>query len=248
MTDVEDITAKTGNFKKFDTFVHMLRSALLSSSESVFIDLLTYSDLEALKSLRNSSQQHQQKMVQDTNGSTSSFTSTGPSSSSSSLAAGMNKRYLILTYTGEFDRVHYPIPLNFETEPDMMTLQRTCLRLRDELKALRSFKGQNTTNSQRTHLHLRAASVGRENELANEVRRLKEENVSLKANVRKLENDFDESDKDKLQTLLQDNEALQRQIKATLKERDFLKDKMNDLSEELVRSIYFIIYHYLRST
>jgi hypothetical protein len=25
-----------------------------------------------------------------------------------------NKRYLILTYVGEFDKVHYPLPLNFE--------------------------------------------------------------------------------------------------------------------------------------
>jgi hypothetical protein len=43
--DVEDITSKTGNFKKFGVFVRMLVSALQSRSDSVFVDLLTYNDL-----------------------------------------------------------------------------------------------------------------------------------------------------------------------------------------------------------
>lgn len=43
--DVEEITHKTGNFKKFAVFVRMLLSALQQRSDSVFVDLLTYSDL-----------------------------------------------------------------------------------------------------------------------------------------------------------------------------------------------------------
>lgn len=39
---VEDITSKTGNFKKYHVFAKMLLSALKGASESVFIDLLTY--------------------------------------------------------------------------------------------------------------------------------------------------------------------------------------------------------------
>jgi len=47
---IEEITAKTGNAKKFVIFVRMLLSALKSESpKSVYIDLLTYQDLEALK-------------------------------------------------------------------------------------------------------------------------------------------------------------------------------------------------------
>ncbi|KAF0751049.1 hypothetical protein AaE_006519, partial [Aphanomyces astaci] len=42
---IEELTKKTGNFKRFYTFVNMLMSALQHKSESVFIDLLTYSDL-----------------------------------------------------------------------------------------------------------------------------------------------------------------------------------------------------------
>jgi len=42
---VEEITTKTGNFKKFAVFVRMLVSALQQKSDSVFVDLLTYHDL-----------------------------------------------------------------------------------------------------------------------------------------------------------------------------------------------------------
>jgi hypothetical protein len=47
--DIEEITRKTGNFKTFTVFVKMLRSAILQESDSVFVDLLTYQDLEMLK-------------------------------------------------------------------------------------------------------------------------------------------------------------------------------------------------------
>lgn len=43
--DIEEITQKTGNYKRFSVFVKMLASALLQQSDSVFVDLLTYSDL-----------------------------------------------------------------------------------------------------------------------------------------------------------------------------------------------------------
>ena len=43
--DSEDVTRKTGNFKRFNVFVKMLVSALENSSDSVYLDLLTYADL-----------------------------------------------------------------------------------------------------------------------------------------------------------------------------------------------------------
>ena len=70
------------------------------TSDSVFVDLLTYADLEALKNKRSGA------------------------SKSSSSAHTNNKRYLILTYAAEFDRVHYPLPLLFEDIPDADALQR----------------------------------------------------------------------------------------------------------------------------
>ena len=49
---IEDITKQTGNMKRFPIFVQMLLSAISQSSETVFIDLLTYADLEKYKSRR----------------------------------------------------------------------------------------------------------------------------------------------------------------------------------------------------
>lgn len=64
---------------------------------------------------------------------------------SSSLPQGpstTNKRYLILTYAVEFDRVHYPLPLSFVQTPTLDILQRTIRRLRQVL--CQSYESQNT--------------------------------------------------------------------------------------------------------
>ena len=118
--DIEEITHKAGNFKKFSVFVRMLSSAFSKESESVFIDLLTYNDLEMLKARKTAS---------------SSSSSSISSSSTVSSTAGRSqlKRYVILTYQGEFDRVHYPLPLAFEEIPNSEALRKTILRLRARL-------------------------------------------------------------------------------------------------------------------
>lgn len=112
---IEEITRKTGNYKKFTVFVQMLMQSLDGQSDSVFIDLLTYSDLELLKSRK-----------------------TGKSESSSAASKANNKRYLIMTYAVEYDRVHYPLPLNFEEAPDPANLKMTISRLRQEMADLKS--------------------------------------------------------------------------------------------------------------
>ena len=50
---MEEITHKTGSFKKFDVFVSMLRTALSQQEEGLHIDVLTYADLLALKSRKS---------------------------------------------------------------------------------------------------------------------------------------------------------------------------------------------------
>jgi hypothetical protein len=96
--------------------VQMLLQSIDGQSDSVFIDLLTYSDLELLKSRK-----------------------TGKSEPASSAASkSNNKRYLIMTYAVEYDRVHYPLPLNFEEAPDPANLKMTISRLRQELADLKS--------------------------------------------------------------------------------------------------------------
>lgn len=45
LADVEELTRKTGNFKRFSVFVDMLLSAVERRSDAVFVDLLTTGDL-----------------------------------------------------------------------------------------------------------------------------------------------------------------------------------------------------------
>ena len=107
---ITDITGKTGNFKPYPVFIKMLVSSLKRTSDSVSIDLLTYSDLEVLKAKRLRRSGHDVPLPANT--------------------VVNNKRYLILTYQGEFDKVHYPLPLPFEEHPDPADLKRTIVRLR----------------------------------------------------------------------------------------------------------------------
>ena len=87
----------------------MLLAATVDDSDSVFVDLLTYADLEALKSKRAGAPPR-----------------AAPSSKTN------NKRYLILTYAAEFDRVHYPLPLLHEDAPSADALRATVARLKRE--------------------------------------------------------------------------------------------------------------------
>lgn len=103
----------------------MLVSSLSGSSESVIIDLLTCEHLEKLKQRQSGTQQN-------------------------GLSAGQSqtKRYLILTYLVEFDRVHYPLPLSYQasTTDDMKNLKATIHRLNSELTALRQQKENSDPN------------------------------------------------------------------------------------------------------
>ncbi len=81
--DVEELTRKTGNYKQFPIFLNMLESAITKSSDSVTLDLLTYADLESLRNKKHGG---------------------GGRGTSPSHKQTQSKRYLILTYSVEFDR------------------------------------------------------------------------------------------------------------------------------------------------
>lgn len=113
----------------------MLATALSVGSDSVFVDLLTYSDLEALRSKRNSKSEGKLEVQHETHkGDMPSRPNT--------------KRYLILTYAGEFDRSHYPLPLSMEAELSPATMRRVIERLRGELVTAREkIAGLGTENA-----------------------------------------------------------------------------------------------------
>ncbi|MGH0117968.1 UNVERIFIED_CONTAM: hypothetical protein FKN15_042743 [Acipenser sinensis] len=137
ISDIEDLTRKTGNFKQFAIFCSMLESALTKSSESVTLDLLTYSDLELLRNRKAGLGSRPR-----------------PSSKSPALNA---KRYLILIYSVEFDRIHYPLPLPYQGKPDPARLQREIRELREELRE-RGEGAAHTSKDSETH-RLRAELV-----------------------------------------------------------------------------------------
>ena len=84
----------------------MLISAFSKESENVFVDLLTYNDLEILKSRK------QQSNLSSSTNSIHSNTSSNTNISMTTNTKQSLKRYIILTYSSEFDRVHFPLPLN----------------------------------------------------------------------------------------------------------------------------------------
>lgn len=95
----------------------MLQTAVLQQSDSVFIDLLTLQDLELLKTKKAAA----------------SGVVNGPASAPARQLPASNKRYLILTYASEFDRVHYPLPLLPEEQPDPQRLKDVIKQLRQQL-------------------------------------------------------------------------------------------------------------------
>ena len=91
------MTSKTGNYISFDRFCEMMDSALQRNNDgSVFLDLLTWQDLEILKARKAA------KAGQE------------PSQQLNATHRTKNKRYIILTYVAEYDRVHYPLALKLD--------------------------------------------------------------------------------------------------------------------------------------
>ncbi|XP_032812093.2 centrosomal protein CCDC61 isoform X1 [Petromyzon marinus] len=131
---VEDLTHKTGNFKQFSVFCSMLESAITQSSESVSLDLLTYADLERMRSRKSGP-----AMRSALHPSAAAAAATTPSGAANPALS--SKRYLILIYTVEFDRIHYPLALGYAGRPDTATLQRAVRQLKEELSHLRGHPG-----------------------------------------------------------------------------------------------------------
>ncbi|XP_062502740.1 centrosomal protein CCDC61-like [Corticium candelabrum] len=140
---IKELTQKTGNFKQFHVFVDMLKSVVTKTSSSVSLDLMTFSDLEQLRSHQgHKSRQPVSKPVPHV----------------------ANKRYLILTYTVEFDRVHYPLPLPYIGKPDPAVQQTTIRKLRSELANLKRQLSRNHRRSEYSHLQASYDELLREKE------------------------------------------------------------------------------------
>uniref|UniRef100_A0A8C7IHH1 Centrosomal protein CCDC61 n=1 Tax=Oncorhynchus kisutch TaxID=8019 RepID=A0A8C7IHH1_ONCKI len=150
---IEDLSRKTGNFKQFPIFCSMLESAVSKTSESVTLDLLTYADLELLRNRKAGVVGRPRAQQQSPN-----------------LSA---KRYLILIYTVEFDRIHYPLPLPYHGKPDPAALQKEIRALKTELNALANHVGHKPAEPEIRRLRAELTLVREEKEaLAKALERL----------------------------------------------------------------------------
>jgi len=188
---VEDITRKSGSFKAFDVFVKMLLNGARGESSAVTVELLTYADLEMLRERMGARRP--------------------PAQAASVPAALQNKRYLILTYLSDYDRVHYPLPLAYDADPDPARLRGTISRLRAALEVARAGGAYGAT--------------GRVGEIAVEVRKLREENKTLRAQLQRLEAERGAQLEGAVGGLLRDQEAAERQLRALARERDLLRER-----------------------
>jgi coiled-coil domain-containing protein 61 len=140
---------------------------------------------------------------------------------SSSQANASKKRYLILTYAVEFDRVHYPLPLNVVEKPTPEILQRTVRRLRQALAT--------------------ATSEGPTKDMADELLALREENRCLKATLKSYcgREPGDENASDVVNQQRSGGLDLQRELEMSMKENKELiaiyQKLREDSSAEMAR-------------
>ncbi|VEN44944.1 unnamed protein product [Callosobruchus maculatus] len=127
----------------------MIKSGLLRTSESVSLDLLTFEDLELLRS---------RKITKNVGSSTN------------------NRRYLIITYVVEFDKIRYPLPLEYCGPPDPVILQATIRRLETELAKTKEELALKANNSEAKKIYY----------LQKRVDELTEENQQLQEELRQL--------------------------------------------------------------
>ena len=80
--------------------------------DEILLDLLTERDLELLKHKKQNTQSESQLSVDNVK----------------------QKRYLILTLKGEYEKTHYPLPLRYLEEPDLATMRKTFSRLQSHIK------------------------------------------------------------------------------------------------------------------
>lgn len=176
----------------------MLLSAMRQQNDAVALDLLTYADLELLKSRKAGGRPPGAST--HTAAATAAMTGLGAGGvygGAASAATGIagesdapalpswkaGKRFLILTYVVEFDRVHYPLPLTPLEAPSIATLQRQVRRLRREIGSFRTLSGLPETAATLTASGLAGAAqaslVSSVSGMQREIHVLRERNTEL---------------------------------------------------------------------
>lgn len=220
---IENMTQKTGNYKQFDIFVTMLSAGLLNTSDSIKLELLTFKDLKEL---------HHNK--------------TFARSERIDLTSKTNKRYLILTYTVEFDEINYPLPLEYIGPPDPKTQQKIIYKLESRLRSIKQIlQNGKTETAVINKLKMENKNLNAENILLKQKLKTMQSNTKSKKNMIlqkaliKLEKSITlerETHHQLVQKLRLNNSRLKQELNITKRNEKILLTKLKENSDVL-RSI-----------
>ena len=212
------MTHKTGNFKRFSVFASMLRTVLTQPTDALSLDLMSYSDLEQLRHSRA--------------GTVRSRATSGSSSRNT-------KRYLILSYTAAFDKIHYPLPLCQQAMLDPLQLKDALRRARAELRSRGSVPSVDELRQLRKENERLVAENARLTQLAHQQQSsadLRKELVALKTVVRDLEEQLlQERSRGQraAQRRSRDTRQLQQDLEQSRAAERALKARVRNLTQEL---------------
>eukprot|EP00826_Nyctotherus_ovalis_P015680 TRINITY_DN1447_c0_g1_i13.p1 TRINITY_DN1447_c0_g1~~TRINITY_DN1447_c0_g1_i13.p1 ORF type:complete len:503 (+),score=119.14 TRINITY_DN1447_c0_g1_i13:245-1753(+) len=191
----------------------MLCSALKDETSSVYMDVLTAQDLEELK---------RKKL----------------GAAAPAVPTTSTKRYLILTSANDFDKVHYPLPLSYEENPDVETMKRTISRLSSAIESYRSkavsvASPGNFSDIAKASFYSEASVTSNNfNATSRTVEEIKGENEKLRRKLALLERTNSVQDEDTLSRLEQ-HKSVDRYLEGSRVEMRTLTDRLNESQQKL---------------
>jgi hypothetical protein len=98
-----------------------------------------------------------------------------------------------MAYSSEFEKVNFPLPLNYDENPDSAKLKSTILRMKDELEVAKNGKVVISADDFQSIWYIQAIdsrdSFNKSKEIKTPVDVLRNENDLLKAKLKRLEVD-----------------------------------------------------------
>jgi coiled-coil domain-containing protein 61 len=126
----------------------MLYTAIEGDSKSVMVDILSEGEINVLKSRRIRGPSTSTSVLDDSSTHSKLSPSNAPQEPQSKAAQkNPGKRYVIVTYQVEFDKVHYPLPLFYEERKDVDTLIKTISEMKMELDFYKKHTSANTSHA-----------------------------------------------------------------------------------------------------
>lgn len=208
---IEQITSKSGNSKTFTQFLKFLTACLEEQNPCYYLNFLTFQDIENLRSRKRL----------DTN-----------------FASQSNKkRYLILSYTSEFEKVHYPLPLALKENYMPQSTERQIEESVDLQESIEELQNQNN------HLKQQLEMLKKEKEsLSSEYENYKQE---TQTEIEKLKVSNDES-KTEMQRFKQELDSIIEELEKKSSQKKsvtYYKHQVKTLQKQLEESQSQISYY-----